>query len=216
MAIILTSFECADKYNGLKFSVARFQPKGSRLKTIPCLIPIDKDGEAISTKDHPSPEAYKVAVSDAYKTRWVEIADWLNSLKTEVDIVLVCWCPYSKSQEKHLRHTGNFFCHTGLIGQLIQKHRPDIEVILDEDREIALMQEFKPEPGKCIKCELFIPEEEQTCSWAKYCAGPYIVEPSGRIKSANPEYAAFLSTPEDVTTTIGGVTILKEKEVSHA
>ncbi len=187
MSVILTSFENAGTYNGLKFSVARFQPKGAKYKTIECLVPVDKDGQAISMKGK-TPDDYKNAVSNAYKSRWPQIADWLNSLKSGVDVILLCWCPYSKTSDEHVRQTGNFPCHTGLIGQMLQKHRPDIDVIMDEDREISLLQSFRPVRNDCLKCDLY-EEQEVPCSWAKCCAGPYKFI-DGAIRSVNPQYAS--------------------------
>jgi len=185
VSVILTSFENAGAYNQLKFSVARFQPKGAKYKAIESLVPVDKDGQAISRKGK-TPDDYKNAVRAAYQSRWLQIAEWLNSLKTGVDIVLLCWCPYSKSSEEHLRQTGNFPCHTGIIGQMVQKHRPDIEVVIDEDREISLLQSFRPIGPDCLKCDLY-DEQETPCSYEKCCAGPYKFI-DGAIRSVNPKY----------------------------
>ncbi len=212
MAVIMTSFENSEKFQGIKLSVAQFQPAGAKYRPLKFLFPVDEKGARIKA-DINNPGEYKNRVSEAYKKRWEEIHEWLLSLKKEVDLVLMCWCPHSSGAEEQLREKSEFICHTGLIAQMIQKHRPDIDVIMDEDRELALSKEFRVVPSKCLRCGLY-EAEEPDCSMKKYCAGPYAVEESGRIRSLDPQYASITErgmTMDDIVE-IGGVTIHKTKE----
>jgi hypothetical protein len=76
------------------------------------------------------------------------VKPWLDSLSPDKDIILCCWCPYSESSSKQIKEYGDFACHSGLIGQMIQKNRPDIQVVLDEDRQKYLIKEWRPDTGE--------------------------------------------------------------------
>ncbi len=148
--VILSSFKKSGKVMerlGMEkdgvFSVARFQPKGMRFKELEFLSATDEHGNPLRLR-HLSPEEYKEAYRQKLKSRWKEVKMWLEDLREEEDIVLLCWCPHSRSSAKLLEKEGRFFCHTGLIGRLINNYRPDITVVLDEERERYLAQEWKP------------------------------------------------------------------------
>lgn len=143
MKVYLTSFVKSVEYNCPKYSVARRQPKGFNYPELKFLAPISSTGEILRLSTFPNdPVAnYAIALKEAYKYRWDVIKSWLCSLSE--DIALCCWCPYSKSTQRQLKEYGVFVCHTGLVGQMIRKWRPDIEVVLDSDRE-KLIEEYKP------------------------------------------------------------------------
>lgn len=50
--------------------------------------------------------------------RWPAVQAWLNSLSPAADLTLTCYCP---------RGT---YCHRHLIAKLLEKHRPDIELLV--------------------------------------------------------------------------------------
>ena len=151
--IILTSFKRSKEImkqlninRGNIYSVARWQPKGYNYKELPFLSATDKNGSKLLLRNFENPvEDYANALREGYKARWEEIKRWLDSLDNDKDIILTCWCPYSTQTQKQIKEYGTFCCHTGLIGKMINKNRPDITVVLDEDRHEKLIPEWKPE-----------------------------------------------------------------------
>ncbi len=147
MAVILTSFEESKKLSCPKFSVSVFQPQGFKYPTLNFLTATDKDGNKLNLKDlsHDTVNEYEEKLKEKYKARWSSIDAWLKSLRPDVDIALCCWCPYSNTSRKHIEKYGKFFCHTSLIGKMIEKYRPDIEVKMDKDREANMKgTDYKP------------------------------------------------------------------------
>lgn len=145
MAVVLTSFKMSKKFSGEKFSISRFQPKGFSFPELKFLAAIDKEGRRMALRNYIDPVAgYAQALRDAFKCRWGAIKKWLDSLTPDVDIVLCCWCPYSDATAEQMKEFGTFACHSGLIGLMIAKHRPDIQIVLDRDREEHLLPEWKP------------------------------------------------------------------------
>lgn len=59
-------------------------------------------------------EGYRKIIS----SRWKEVKRWLRELDKDKDITLMCFCPEGK------------FCHRQLVGKMINKWRPEIEVIV--------------------------------------------------------------------------------------
>ena len=144
--IILTSFKRLDRHvYDEAFSIARWQPKGSNLPTLPFLAANDKQGSKMLLRYYPNPViGYMNTLREAYASRWAEIQPWLMSLDVDKTTALVCWCPYSTQTTKQIQKFGSFCCHNGLIGQMIQKHRPDITVTMDTDRKHKLVKEWRP------------------------------------------------------------------------
>lgn len=141
--IIFTSFKNSHLYAGEKFSVARYQPKRFYYTELSFLAAEDENGHRIKLRNtEDSIAQYKKAFRRGCKVRWTEIDEWLKSLDEASDYVLCCWCPYSQSSDKQLKETGSFACHTGLVAQLIKKHRPDIKILLDDDRENRLIKDW--------------------------------------------------------------------------
>ncbi len=139
--VILTSFTKSRQYAGEKYSVARFQPEGYGYPTLHFLAATDKDGEVLHLKDltEESVSEFCTKLKAKYRKAWKEIKSWLDELTADRDIILCCWCPYSRTSQGHVQQHNKFFCHTLLIGQMIQKHRPDIKVVYDDDRTKMLM-----------------------------------------------------------------------------
>lgn len=148
--VILTSFKQSVKYPSEKFSIARIQPKGFNYKELKFLAAIDEKGKKLQLKNlqEDSLNGYKETFKRGLKKRWHSVNAWLNSLSPDKDIVLCCWCPYSESSSKQMKEYGAFACHSGLIGQMIRKNRPDIQVVLDEDRQKYLVKEWWPDVGE--------------------------------------------------------------------
>jgi len=150
--IILTSFKeanwIAEKLNIGKeniYSVARWQPRGYSFKELSFLSATDKDGNKLLLRNFENPiQDYAEALKEGYRARWKEIKQWLDSLDNDKDIILVCWCPHSSQTKKQIEEYGTFCCHTGLIGKMINKHRP-VTVVLDRERHKNLVPEWKPE-----------------------------------------------------------------------
>lgn len=149
MAIILTSFNRSKEIDGLKFSISRFQPKGFQLPELNFLAAVDRDGKKMLLRNYIDPiRGYEKALRDAYKERWDRIKKWLDELSSAKDIVLCCWCPYSQATKEQIQVFGYFACHSGLIGLMIEKHRPDIKIFLDQDRHEKLVPEWKPKSAE--------------------------------------------------------------------
>jgi hypothetical protein len=162
MSVVLTSFKHAKTFSGDKFSIARFQPKGFSFAELRFLAATDKDGNKMLLRNYIDPiPGYEKALREAYKFRWPAIRGWLDNLMPENDIVLCCWCPYSNSTADQIKEFGTFACHGGLIGMMIAKYRPDIEIILDKDRQERLLPEWNPhgpqekKPAKFTDIDLF-------------------------------------------------------------
>ena len=152
MSILLTSFKKSKKYIKIfpdVYSVSRWQPYMYHYDVLDFLAAYDIDGERLRLKGS-TPDQYKHELYQYYVSRRKEVNDWLISLDNDVNIMLCCWCPYSKTTKKHIKKKGSFICHTGLIGKLVNKYRPDIEIILDQDRHLKLYKPFKPDKYKIL------------------------------------------------------------------
>lgn len=144
--IYLTSFEKSLelKKKIKKYSTARRQPGSFNYETLEFLAPLNKNGKAILLDgiDKDSLDKYASAYKETLKRNWSKVNAWLKSLSAD-DIALCCWCPYTADSKKYITEEGTFACHTLLIGALIEKYRPDLEVFLDEDRWRLAVMEWK-------------------------------------------------------------------------
>ena len=170
--IILTSFQRSSEYAGEKFSVASFPPKGWKGPALNFFKPVSSDGKPIHITEL-TPEAvkqYQETVKEAYKNRWGEIKQWLDGLSNDKDIVMCCWCPYSRSSQEQWEKHGSFYCHTALIKKLVEKHRPDIIITNDDDREKSLYDVEKTHLppfamriySEILKEEIYIVDSDET------------------------------------------------------
>jgi Protein of unknown function, DUF488 len=50
--------------------------------------------------------------------RWSQVKAWLDSLRTDEDITLMCFC------------REGWFCHRKLLAKMIEKWRPDLELVV--------------------------------------------------------------------------------------
>lgn len=180
--VTLTSFAKSGQFRGKKYSVSRWQPKGFQYPVLDFLSAVDAAGKPLKLQKFSDPLTdYKKAFIDGIKARWDRVYPWLKGLRPSEDVVLCCWCPYSATSQKQIKEFGTFACHTGLIGQLIQKFRPDIKVVLDNDREKHLIQEWRPVENRCRLCDI----NGDGCYGEKYCAGPYVLREDGALLSAD-------------------------------
>ncbi len=154
MSIILTSFKESKRIMDILstnhiYSVSRWQPYQYTYDVLDFFGAYNIDGDRLRLKDSSISE-YKHELYKYYVHRRKDINEWLISLDQKQHIILCCWCPYSKNTQKHIKEKGSFICHTGLIGKIIQKFRPDIEIILDNDRHKWLVDDYKPINYKVI------------------------------------------------------------------
>ncbi len=159
MSVIITSFKVSDKI--LKsfpdmelYSVSRWQPKGYFYDVLEFLGAYDKHGKRLRLRGrsedvNPIGE-YKKEWLEYITKNWENVDKWLKGLDNDVDIMLCCWCPYSKATKNQMRIYNTFVCHTGLIGRLINKYRPDIQLWLDHDHAINLIDEWKPKSFRTV------------------------------------------------------------------
>lgn len=148
VTIYISSFKRSSRYPGEKFSVATFQPTGYNYSQLAVLAPYGCDGRRLRFSMFPEnpKEEYEKAFRAAYKSRWVHIKKWMNSISS--DIVLCCWCPYSSSAKEQIKQHGYFCCHNGLIAKMLVRHRPDLEIVLDEKHQALLYEKWHPFPNK--------------------------------------------------------------------
>jgi hypothetical protein len=179
MALILTSIRNSRMYRGLRCSVSVDPVEG--FLHIPHLSESDENNQPVAVGELSDPvNEFMGIMQRAFKSRWDDIGKWLDSLCDDPDVVLACSCPYNGESERTLSTLGMFLCHTGLIGKLVQKHRPDIHVIMDDDRERFLPEKMRPVQMKCSICSLKR-EEGTNCPelLERHCAGPYVMLDGG-------------------------------------
>ena len=140
-AIYLQSFFTKPK--GIPLSVARWQPKHYNYKSIPYLVPKKENGSDIK---HVTPEEYLKEYCKTLKRNWSSIEKMISNLKNDDrEFTLCCWC--NKSRQKQYK---KLFCHTILIGYLIEYLAPEIKVIYLEGRDnpVWSKEEFYNELNK--------------------------------------------------------------------
>ena len=151
MSVIITSFREGDKIlealpDAIPFYVARRQPKGYFHHELPFLFARDIEEEPLRLKNYPDMHLarYKWAYLDYLTKNDFGVESWLQSLDNNVDILLCCWCPHSQSTRRQMKKFLTFACHTGIIGQMINHRRPDVQLWLDHDHASHLVKTWKP------------------------------------------------------------------------
>lgn len=125
------------------YSVSRKQPSGFNYTDLPFLAAIDKHGTKLSLSDGIT--VYYETLMEYYKTVYEsDILPWMEDLSNDNVDILCCWCPYSISTKRQMNSYQSFVCHTGIIGQMVNEVRPDIDVYMDIDRHNHLISEYKP------------------------------------------------------------------------
>lgn len=151
MPIILTSFHHAHNYSGTAYSVARSQPKNSFLPPLQFLAATDSLSNPLFLLEH-SPENFAEAYRAGLQSRWPKVHQWLSTLDRENTIILCCWCPYSFHSKSRMQQTNTIFCHNLLIGKMLNRHRPDISILLDPPRFSSSYSPWRPESFPAPDC----------------------------------------------------------------
>jgi hypothetical protein len=151
MAITLTSFKKSKEYPGEKFSIARFQPQGFQYRPLSFLGAEGPKGEHLRLSNFEDPTDFVKEYKAGIQARWIVVQQWLKTLEESKDIVLCCWCPYSAHSLEQFKRDNIVYCHSGLIGKLINHHCPDITVLLDSDRFYHLYEPWRPISGPADK-----------------------------------------------------------------
>jgi hypothetical protein len=145
--VILTSFVRRNDFVGQQFSVARWAPKGISVPVLDFLGAEGVGAVPIHLTDFKDPiKEFAAAYAAGLKERWEYVSAWLDELDPKIDLVLLCWCGVngSKNSMEFFAQTGIIACHNLLIGRMIRRHRPEIEIVLDSDREHYAPPEWKP------------------------------------------------------------------------
>jgi len=89
----------------------------ANMPRIECLCPT-KDLVYGYKYDSKSVEWYTNGYRALLASKWADVKQWLDSLKVDEDMALVCYCKEG------------VFCHRQLMMQMIEKWRPDISIVL--------------------------------------------------------------------------------------
>lgn len=144
--IILSSFHRSRRMQGQKFSICRFQPAGYEFPELRFLAAEDARGQRLRIGDVGGAERFAELYREALASRWKQVRDWLDSLRSASGpILLLCWCPFSEETRVSVKASSSFLCHSGLIGKLINRHCPEVRLLLDEDRAQNLDNRWRPE-----------------------------------------------------------------------
>ena len=115
--LYLTGFQNWEKQTGKLFSIANSEPDGFKghVERLRFLVP---DWETVnlwksSYKTDRDWETFVNVYRVLCRSRWEQIARWLETLKPEEDVTLLCW----------ERHSSK--CHRSLVAKIVQHYRPD-------------------------------------------------------------------------------------------
>ena len=149
--VILTSFHRGKRMQGDKFSICRFQPAGLELPELRFFAAEDANGQKLRIRDAGGPDNFAQLYRESLGSRWKEVKGWLDSLRRSTyPIILLCWCPFSEETKVSVKTDGTFFCHSGLLGKLINRHCPEVRLLLDEDRARHLDVRWRPEKYEVV------------------------------------------------------------------
>lgn len=109
--IVLCSLSDRAAFRGAVFASTMKPVKG--LSLIECLRPTQELVYGVKYHGR-SDEWYITGYRRLLAARWQEVQTWLDALRPDVDITIVCYCRKGA------------FCHRHLIARMLQKHRPDI------------------------------------------------------------------------------------------
>lgn len=65
-------------------------------------------------------DEYTAGYRELLASRWPAVRQWLDSLSSDVDATLLCYCTLREGQH----------CHRELLAHMLARHRPDIPVEL--------------------------------------------------------------------------------------
>ena len=113
--IVLCSISDRDAFKGYVYATT-MKPIGS-LPLIECLRPTQELVYGIKYRGWTDAQ-YDDGYRKLLASRWAEVKAWLDYLSPDVDCTLVCYCRRGA------------YCHRHLIAKMLQKHRPDIELVI--------------------------------------------------------------------------------------
>lgn len=113
MAIYTASYFEPTHQHGRLIAISHSIPKGFKVqKQLKFLAPAPEllqDWQQGQTDQGGYIRRYRAQIN----ADWKQVKQWLESLKTEPDMTLLCW-----------ERKGEF-CHRNIVAQLLQKHRPE-------------------------------------------------------------------------------------------
>jgi hypothetical protein len=115
MALRLSSWSAARRGVSISLSVPAW---ASAAGSVPCLMPTWEMVRGYKA-GRLSQDDYVHQYRDLLAERWADVEAWLASLDADQDVTLCCW------------EEAGHFCHRQLVALLVNRHRPDIDVILE-------------------------------------------------------------------------------------
>ena len=123
LTIYITSFVDAKRRGRPNAtSIARYQPAGFDYPELRMLAPFREDDSPIYWKEYTA-ETFKDEFMKALASRFDRIQMWARGLRMNDDLTLCCWCDSTRS-----------WCHSTLVGQILESLRPDIEIVYLDGR----------------------------------------------------------------------------------
>ena len=167
--LLLTSFHSASRLyctpDTTIYSIANHQPPKCNYPELRFLAPIDRHGNDIRISREACVDSlgnfresliqFRQKLSDAYLSRMDEIWHWTKTLSPNKMAVLCSWPPFSSASKKHMKEFGEFTCHSSLVADTVAMFRPDIQILLDEDRLQCMVDLASLEPSGGKNSEKF-------------------------------------------------------------
>lgn len=113
--IVLCSLSDRSAHRGTVYATTMKPVAG--LPLIECLRPTQELVYGIKYRGW-TDEQYDNGYRKLLAFRWNAVRAWLDSLTPDMDCTLVCYC------------RRGVYCHRHLIAKMLQKHRPDIELVI--------------------------------------------------------------------------------------
>lgn len=126
LKIILTSFRDRHRWEGAKYSVARWNPSDAR--TIPrleYLAPV----WAGQPMRHLTPEEFRTKYELILERVSPKFLEFIKEFDGK-ELVLLCWCNPTRQ-----RGYSKLYCHRILIGYEVEKQLPAVEVVYADGAE---------------------------------------------------------------------------------
>jgi len=127
LKIVLTSFRDTNNWQGLKCSIARWQPDWSELPEFPINIKPILDGKVLG--DWLPPNEYRKKYETILKRKENELLNFFDNIETDEPIILCCWCTLERQKRDKL------LCHRILLGYWIEEHFNYAKVIYADGAE---------------------------------------------------------------------------------
>lgn len=109
--IVLCSVSDRAAWRGTVYATT-MKPIGS-LPLIQCLRPTQEMVYGVKYRGW-SHKRYETVYRALLRSRWPDVRAWLDTLRPDVDVTLLCYC------------RPGVYCHRHLIARMLARHRPDI------------------------------------------------------------------------------------------